>query len=99
MRDSSSPPLNRYRLVLKGETIPDAEVAEVCSISSRAALELAGRLYPGRRIEIIENERSLGLIRNSAAGGFWVLDPQRSGNPAELSVFRGWKAQDNKPIR
>lgn len=99
MRESSPPPLNRYRLVLKGESVPDAEVAEVHSISSRAALELAGRLYPGRRIEILENGRPLGMIRNSPAGGFWVVNPQERATTGELSAFRGWDMSNEKPIR
>ena len=87
MRESSPPPLNRYRLVLKGESVPDAEVAEVHSISSRAALELAGRLYPGRRIEILENGRPLGMIRNAPTGGYWIVDGANSPRPAEKSAF------------
>ena len=90
MHNANSSCRNRYRLVVNDDEAAPAEVAEVDSLTPRAALQLAGRLYPGRAVEIFENDRLLGRVRNLPDGGYWIVELDGAARQADANRGARW---------
>jgi len=64
-----------YQLVLDEDGEGQAQTIEFEASGPDAALFVAQRQCQGREAELFENDRSLGRIRCSGNGGFWILSP------------------------
>ena len=64
-----------YHLVLADDGEGQAQTIEFEAASPDAALFLAERHCGGREAELFDREHSLGRLRCSNPGGFWILSP------------------------
>jgi hypothetical protein len=62
-------------LVMSKDGQGEAQTIEFEASGPDAALYMAERQCHGREAELFENDRSLGRLRCSGHGGYWILSP------------------------
>lgn len=77
-----------YRLVLKADARGAERVVEFAARGPEAAMLLAQRQFAGREVEVFQDGRSLGRLRNQPDGGFWTIIPAAP----RVAAAAGWPA-------
>ena len=85
MRDSRKFGRHTYQLVLGDDGKGAARIIEFEAAGAESALTTAQRMCGGREVEVLQDGRSLGRVKNDSSAGFWILRGSRA-EPAPQST-------------